>query len=238
MTQVPVYPYQPPTTFATSWTLIGKVVHGQTWEKRDALETLLNRYMPAIRAYLLTRKWAKPGDVDDLVHEFIASQVMDHHLLAKANKDRGKFRNYLLTALRNFTINQFRKKELVFAEIQGEPSFDGAPERVFEGEWARLVIQEALEAMERQCRQMGRQAVWGLFEYRLLKPVFDGQPSPPYAELIKRFDLKSPAQAANTLVTAKRMFARVLRDVVAQYTLDEQEVEEEIADLMLDLAKS
>jgi hypothetical protein len=47
----------------------------------------------------------------------------------------------------------------------------------------------------------------------------------------------SPEQASNVLITAKRMFARALRSVVAKYA-DAGDVETEIRDLKSILARS
>jgi len=56
---------------------------------------------------------------------------------------------------------------------------------------------------------------------------------PPYEELVAQFGLKSPAQATNALATGKRMFARHLRAVIAQYENGDQAVRAEIDSLRL-----
>ncbi len=234
MTRVTLGP-QPSQTGSTSWTLIGRVVHGEDWEKREALETLLQRYLPAIRAYVVARRWVKADDIDDTVHNFVESQLLDQQLLAKVNQEKGKFRSYLFTALRNFLINQFRKKELVCTPIETDLRVDCSPEHRFDCEWARLVINQAVEEMKQQCEDSRRRTLWVLFDKRVLSPIFDGTAAPSYKQMIQEVGLDSPTQAANLLVTAKRMFARVLRDVVAQYTLnkdDEQGIDDELDDLM------
>jgi hypothetical protein len=48
---------------------------------------------------------------------------------------------------------------------------------------------------------------------------------------MRRIGFKTPLQASNALVTAKRMFERQLRSVVAEYAGDESEVESELMDL-------
>lgn len=49
--------------------------------------------------------------------------------------------------------------------------------------------------------------------------------------MVEQFGFPSPTAASNALVTAKRMYARILRAVVAQYADDPHEVESEIAEL-------
>ena len=220
----------------TSWTLINIAVHGQPWERREAMEKLLTQYLPAIRAFLLAKAWVRPDDIDDTVQEFIKSQVLERQLINRVDRNKGKFRSYLLTSLRYFIINELRRKKPTTSDLVIEPSDDDTPDRTFDREWARLVIQEALTQMKRQCNEMGRSTLWGLFEYRLLGPIFNATPAPAYSELVEKFDLKSPGQAANLLVTAKRIFTRILRETIAQYTHDDEGIDQELADLLADLA--
>jgi len=77
----------------------------------------------------------------------------------------------------------------------------------------------------------------GVFECRLLAPALEGTDPVDYGELVRRFGLQSPSQASNVLVTAKRMYARTLRGVVAEYSGDAAEIEAEIGDLHRILAR-
>jgi len=50
-----------------------------------------------------------------------------------------------------------------------------------------------------------------------LEPVFNDAPLLPYDQLIDRFGLKSPTDASNTLLSAKRIFKAHLNDVIKEY---------------------
>ncbi len=235
------------TSFPTTrWTLVARASDIDISIKRQALEELLSLYLPAIRTHLVVRKGIRPDDVDDLIQGFIASQVIERDLIARVNQEKGKFRSYLLTALRNYIINHALYKcaksrtggpMTDLDKVPEHASDDPTVDSLFDVEWARGVLSQALQQMRKQCMALGRQEMWQLFEYRLLRPILDGQPSPSYAMLVKRFNLKCSSQAANLLVTSKRMFARVLRSVVAQYTPDTDEIEHEIDDLMQALSQ-
>ena len=71
----------------------------------------------------------------------------------------------------------------------------------------------------------------GVAEQRVLAPAMHGTQPAPYDKLIEQFDLRSPTQASNVLMTAKRMFARVLRGVISESAEDERELEEDLRDL-------
>jgi hypothetical protein len=59
----------------------------------------------------------------------------------------------------------------------------------------------------------------------------------PLAELVRRFGV-SADQASNLLATAKRMFARNLRQVVGEYAEGDEDVEDEIRTLRGILARA
>jgi hypothetical protein len=71
----------------------------------------------------------------------------------------------------------------------------------------------------------------------LLGPILHGEAPLEYEELVKRFNLQSPTQAANLLITAKRMYARLLKAVVGVYARDKEEIEAEIQELLEILAR-
>lgn len=52
-----------------------------------------------------------------------------------------------------------------------------------------------------------------------------------YEDLVKTFGFTSPAQASNALITAKRMSARLLQDVVVETVEKASDVEAEIREL-------
>lgn len=70
-----------------------------------------------------------------------------------------------------------------------------------------------------------------MFQGRVLAATLEGGAVVPYAELAQRLGWATPAQGSNVLVTANRMFARVLRATVGRYELAPEDVEREIDSL-------
>jgi hypothetical protein len=64
-----------------------------------------------------------------------------------------------------------------------------------------------------------------------------GKPAVAYAQLVERFQLTSPAQAANILVTGKRMFARCLQNEIGRYAPNVAEIDAEIDELCRVMAR-
>jgi RNA polymerase sigma-70 factor (ECF subfamily) len=176
-----------------------------------------------------------------LVQGFIAGKVLEQGLLSQADKGRGRFRAFLVSALATYVVDQRRYEGRAKRSAAGEVvSLDSAPEPadetsdprlIFDVEWARRVLGEALEQMRTQCVGAGRRDLWVVFDERVVRASL-GQAAPtPYAELVLRHGFESAGQASNRLMTAKRLFQRCLRAVVRGYAADEAEVDEELADL-------
>ncbi|MCX5660655.1 MAG: hypothetical protein NTW19_13170 [Planctomycetota bacterium] len=60
----------------------------------------------------------------------------------------------------------------------------------------------------------------------------------PHDQLAQGLGLKSPVQTSEALVSAKRIFLRCLREVVGQYVVTPEEIDEEINELKRILAGS
>jgi hypothetical protein len=176
-----------------------------------------------------------PADrADDLLQAFIADQLLDQNLVARADKSRGKFRTLLLTSLNNFAVSRGRQARLRATEpLSDDPmvSAEPGPDKVVQAAWARALVHEVVARMRQECRRAHRPDIWLVFEGRILADVFGVGAVISYEDLAAQLQLQSPAQAANLLVTAKRMYARLLREAVAEYEALPEDVDTEIADL-------
>jgi DNA-directed RNA polymerase specialized sigma24 family protein len=231
----------------TEWSLIARTADPDADTRRRALTELLDRYVPAVKFYLTLAKRIDPDRADDLLQGFLASKVLDEHLIEHADRERGKFRTFLLTALDRFIINQHRfdaaqkrsPGQMASIDEQPEPAGNGSgPASAFELAWARQVIDRTLERMRQECLGSGRLDLWEVFNARVLGPTLGQAEAIPYDDLVRRAGFASPVRAANALVTAKRMFTRVLRGVISEYETDEDEIDGEIDDLHKILARS
>jgi DNA-directed RNA polymerase specialized sigma24 family protein len=228
---------------STRWSLVGRAAQEGTAEQRKALADLLTRYMPALRAHLILRKGFDLHQAEDLMQGFLLNKVLEHSLISAARRDRGKFRSFLLTSLDRFVVSQIRHERrckrysanvVSFDEVPGlEPASQESLD-AFDVAWARELLAEALKRMQQECTN--RPEVWGVFEARLLAPMLYDVPPMRYEQLIERFNLESPVRATNLLVTAKRMFVRVLRAMIAEYEPDELKIDLEIEALQKALA--
>jgi hypothetical protein len=201
--------------------------------------------------YLVERCRCDEAKAEDLFQGFVLEIVLKKRLISQAKPERGhQFRSFVLRALSNYVVSQFRKEQsqrrhpeaglesLDQLLEQGELSLTDAWAPSFDLAWAKSVVLDAMNRMEADCLQNGQQAIWGVFQGRLKQPILEGAPVIPYEQLVERFGFTSPIQAQNSLATAKRKFARSLREIVKEYTPDDTAAEVELRELQLILANS
>lgn len=227
---------------ATHWTLVSRARVDESGVRLHALNELLTAYRPALVRYAVAVLRQPPDQGEDLVQGFIAEKIIERQLLKKADRARGRFRSFLLKCFSNYIRSEARRDQ---AQKRGPGvanivDFDEHAEslpaandhaREFDSLWARQVLDKTLENMRRECDAKGCSHLWGIFEYRLLNPMLSGAEPPPYEDLVAQFGIQSPSQGANLLITAKRMFQRVLSETVRETVADENDVKAEITEL-------
>ena len=235
---------------ATQWSLVDRARQGDDDLRRAALSVLLQRYMPALRAYLVMTRQTPPEQADDLLQSFVADKIIERNLLDAAAPERGKFRSFLLATLNHFVISAHRGGSaakrapsrgisgLNDAEQDGPVSDAHDPSAQFTYAWAKETIAEALRRMRLECERSDRPDLWAVLEGRVVRPAMEGAEPVPYERLVRDLSLATPLQACNLLTTAKRMFVRNLRAVAAEYTQDETEADSEIRELRAILSRA
>jgi DNA-directed RNA polymerase specialized sigma24 family protein len=161
----------------THWSLVGNAAHADAAVKRKAVVELLMRYMPPLKSHLIARKRIDPHRADDLMQGFLASKVLEQDLIGRAQRERGKFRTFLLTALDHFVISQARhdraakraaNPEGALPEDDLQPAqSDPGPAEQFDIAWARQVLAQAIDRMREECGASDRPDLWGVFEHRI-----------------------------------------------------------------------
>jgi DNA-directed RNA polymerase specialized sigma24 family protein len=227
----------------TEWPLVDAVTQNPVGAKDAALATLLCRYYPVLKSSLARQYRVTEEQAADWLQSFVLEKVLQRDLFSRANRNHGKFRTFLLRSLNNFVIQQMRHArankrapteqmlsihDLEEMDLVGiaSPQIDS-----FDVAWAKGVLAETVQRMERYCQTSDQMIIWEVFQCRLLKPLFEEAEPVPYEEFIKKFGLQSPTQAMNLLITGKRIFGRFLHSVIGEYAVGEKEVEAEIQDL-------
>jgi DNA-directed RNA polymerase specialized sigma24 family protein len=168
-----------PASFApTRWTLVSQA-QGDDPAARSALSELCEAYYAPVVAFLRARQ-RDEDTARELAHEFFA-KVLAGGTLNGADRARGRFRNYLLGAVKHFLASA---RDRAHAEKRGggvEPApLDEAAhppvedDGLFDRQWALTVIERALETTEAELRDASKGE-----QFTILKPWIVGDGEPP-----------------------------------------------------------
>ncbi len=207
----------------TDWAELGKAAEAD--EAR--LDRLIRLYWQPLRIFLVATFPSLKNQADTLLQDFAEDKLLKEGWLRRADQNRGRFRDFLKTSLRNFVLNRLNRAEvknppISMEELERELPQPDAPAEEFDLVWARTVLAETLRRMEADCKNPGadqprRSYIWEMFRVRLLEPIFNDAAQPSYDQLIDQFGLKSPTDASNTLLSAKRIFKAHLSKVIKDY---------------------
>ena len=230
---------------STDWDDVREATNSTSVRGSDALGRLVEKHRPWLLAHLAFRFGFMEHELQDVLQSFIEHKILKNDLLGHADPVKGSFRAFLRSAVDNFATSEIRRRKalkrapegcvcvdvdsLSPSELLVEPPQPPNPPRDIV--WAQAVIAGALLDMHNALVRQDRLDIWDLFNGRVLQTILNDEPPLDYRTIIARHRYRSPAQALNALVTAKRMFRRHLRAVIAQYAQNDKEVEEELARL-------
>lgn len=150
----------PKRIFATTrWTMVLNAGDAQkTTQAGKALDDLCRTYWYPIYAFVRRRGYSR-DDAEDLTQTFFA-RLLEKRTVAAARRERGKFRTFLLAALKNFLADEWDKAhalkrgagqtplsldiESAEAKYNVEPVDRMTPEKVFERKWALRLLEEVM----------------------------------------------------------------------------------------------
>ena len=230
----------------TDWAELGKAAEAE----QMPLDRLVRLYWQPLKIFLMATFPSLKNQADTLLQDFAEDKLLQKGWLRKVDQSRGRFRDFLKTSLRNFVLNRLNLAEVKNPPISLEELEQELPEREaaseeFDLAWAQTVLAETLRRMEADCKNPGedqprRGYIWEMFRLRLLEPIFDGAAEVPYDQLIDQFGLKSPTDASNTLLSAKRIFKAHLSKVIKEYARQDAAASAEVLaleDFLVRLAK-
>src|ERR1051325_10367364 len=166
----------PPNTAAlfptTHWSVILRAGDDAAPKNGQALEELCRAYWSPLYAFL-RRQGHSPHDAQDLTQGFLA-RVIAREDINNVGPEKGRFRTFLLTALRNFTIKQaLHDKALKRGGGQTALSINAdeaerlcgpdltaeSPELAFDRRWCRTTLSLAIQRLRDEHRARGKQAL-------------------------------------------------------------------------------
>src|SRR5688572_1037436 len=158
-------PHALPREFTTTHWSVVLLAGGETSTEADrALDDLCRAYWYPLYAYV-RRQGRAAEDAQDLTQEFFA-RLLERKHLRLADPERGRFRTFLLSSLKNFLINEWEKSRaakrggasVTFSlneqDADGryvmEPVDGLTPDRIYEKRWAVTLLANVLARLRQK----------------------------------------------------------------------------------------
>jgi RNA polymerase sigma-70 factor (ECF subfamily) len=227
--------------FATThWSVVqAAIVAGPSPESRDALAALCEVYWYPLYGFLRSRG-ASREDAQDMTQAFFAG-VLEKNGLRNADRTKGRFRAFLLTALKNFAANAYDKAsakkrgggvaplsmEFDTAEgrLQLEPPTTETPEKLFDRRWALTLLDRVLVRIRTEMCAAGKQA-----QFNALSTYLAGDRARSYAETAAELSM-SEAAVKVAVHRLRRRYRDVLREEISHTVSAPEDIDDELRHL-------
>ena len=233
-------PGQPPYSDfnTTHWSVVLQAGAGASDEAHAALEKLCQAYWNPLFEYV-RQQGHSVEDAQDLTQDFFA-RLLKKDYLRLADRNRGRFRTFLLSSLKHFLINEWKQanrqkrggdglKRLWLSDhLVGQHSTDDLAtvqpsDTLFDRGWAAILMDRSMAALRVQFDQPGKRE---LFE-RLKVFVWGDKSTLSYAMMAEQLGMTEDAVKV-AVHRMRQRYGELLRAEVAQTVTTAAEVEQEL----------
>jgi len=206
--------------------------------RQEALSHLVETYWTPLY-FFLRRKGHGEHDAQDLAQSFFTAFI-EKDFLKNVQREKGRFRTFLLVALDHFLANEYDKANarkrgggrkilsLDFSDAERrysrEPSTDETAERLYLKKWARALTDEAMRMLEQDFASSGKAEL-----FKAIKPHLAG--GEDYEALAERLKI-SVSNVKVTVHRARKKYRDLLREAVRDTVRSEAEVEIELKEII------
>jgi RNA polymerase sigma factor (sigma-70 family) len=209
----------------------------RTPQADGALEELCRTYWYPLYAYVRRRGHSKE-DAEDLTQAFFA-RFLEKNYLAGLSRERGKFRAFLLAALKHFLANEWDKTRrqkrgggvqplsLDWMDAESryciEPADNLSPDKLYDRAWAVALLERVILRLRDDSAADGKAK---LFEH--LRPfLMVGKSAIPYPDVAAKLGLSEGAVRV-AVHRLRQRYRQLLRQEIAQTLADPAQTEEEL----------
>lgn len=224
----------------TNWTVISEAGRTSGERSRFAVEKLCSTYWYPLYVYARS-SGDSPHDAEDSVQTFFV-EFLEKNLPAKARREKGRFRSFLLGS---FELSRAKQREKLAAFKRGgraqsvsidlleaEDRYSVSAQEVrtpahhFEREWAIAVLGEAHRRLAEKYAAAGKERV-----FTGLKNVLQLEGRPDYRTLASKLG-KTEASTKMEVSRMRSQYRQLLREVVAETVSDMCDLDEELGHLL------
>lgn len=226
----------------THWSVVVAAGEQSSPESKAALVALCGVYWEPLYGFI-RRKGYDSHTAQDLTQSFFA-RLLEKDYLEVVDREKGRFRSFLLTALRHFLANEWDRAtakkrggrqvrirlDLEMAEHRYavEPAHQLTPERLFEKRWALTLLNQVFAKLRQEFVRVGLSK-----RFERLQPFLTEKKksSGSYAEVAANLHITEAAvrQAVHRL---RERFRELLHSEIAQVVASPEEVDDEIHNML------
>lgn len=233
---------RPARAFATTrWSVVLQASDPTSNDSGDALEQLCRTYWYPLY-FFARRTGVPPHDAEDLTQSFFA-YLLEKDVIARVDRERGRFRNFLLAAFKNFHASQRAhrtaakrgggKAIISLDELKAENRYEHeprthlSPEILFDQKWAASLFEQVMQDLRSEYVKLGKGA---LFEV-LRGAIWGGRQEISYARLARESNLSEGAFKV-AVHRLRLRYKEALRSAVAQTVATPEEIDDELRQLL------
>jgi len=177
-------------------------------------------------------------DAQDLTQSFFA-RLLEKDYLRSAEREKGRFRTFLLVATKRFLLNEWDKiktqkrggtqvivsldEEMAERRYRAEPSDTLPADEVYDRRWALTLLEQAMARLRTNYCESDREA-----EFDFLKTFLTADRNEiPYRSIAKSLQMTEGA-ARVALHRLRKRFRHFFREEIADTVSNPEEVDEEV----------
>jgi RNA polymerase sigma factor (sigma-70 family) len=239
-------PRQP--VFATThWSLVLSARDKKSPQSADALEKLCRAYWYPLYAYI-RRTGQSKENAEDLTQAFFA-RLLEKNFLNAAEPERGRFRSFLLVALKRFMANEWDRvraqkrgggqthvpldTELAERKFQAETTAgEISPDRLYDRRWALTLLEQTMARLRAEFERAGKTV-----EFERLKSFLTADKSEiPYATVAAELGMVESALRV-AVHRLRRRYRELFREEIAHTLAEGEDIDEELRHLLTVLSE-
>ena len=225
---------------STHWSVVVEA-QGESPAAQEALEKLCGIYWRPIYSFV-RRQGTAPEEAEDVTQAFFAD-LLAHKSLTAVRKEKGRFRSYLLGALKYFLADERRRamaikrgkgRQLIPLEelsadqrLEREPAHMVTAEQIYERRWASTVLERVLGLLKNEYVAAGNGRL-----FDSLKQLLPDEPgAPSQADIAGQLGMSANA-VRQAFHRFRQRYQLLLREEIAHTVATPSDIEDELRHLI------
>ncbi len=225
----------------THWSLVVAAGETDSPQAHAALAQLCGSYWYPVYAYV-RREGHEPHSAQDFTQEFFA-RLIERNFVAGAAQEKGRFRSFLLIALKRFLVNEWQRTQAQkrgggqqFLSLDAEdaeeryklePVDEMTADRIYERRWALALLEGVMNALRHEYAGEGKGELFDQLKVFL----YGDKSAVSQVKIGTQFGLSESA-VKSTVHRLRLRYREILYEQVAQTVASRVDVEDELRHLL------